>query len=902
MAWARANTGLARAAFEGIISDSPAAVESARAERRRLEGLLPTATKMSPGLTRGTFAEVVSRTPSPPPSPLAPARRSAPTAGGGEGSLAPRAPPTKTATAGGVKGSASQGKRPLLRGATVGNLFPRDGLVKPSLRTDGPAERSLSWTAHDAPRGEKKGKGRKRALSRNASAVEIPAAKTRGRDGLAVAKSTASAASGETIRNETAPKLFSVSTSPQQNAKGEEKAKKLKGQNQPPVSAPIRGTDTEVEGDKIEGGIDGSMPISPSLLSPTENPRVGLALVSPPLLSAAMDRSTPLSLPLSLGPIRQVVEHCKGPNGEIEVWEWEEQDEYEALPLTATASTPNTRPELPLVPVLSSSNAHESEVEEISSKGERIPSLVPPCTNTGPKEITWIHGKVPVAGTSADVPRLDPRLLSLKRAQGKPQKTSPLFSIPKIKTQLLKEYQRGPKNFKLRAPFATATSVPKTGLHTGDLSQVVVAMAKLPAAPSTQDLQERVEALERENRALRRVANPRAASPDVAGNEVSNGPEEARELSRDVQEEDPSPNDPTDHREASDSGNRGGNDVEQPRSGDANNGGGDGDDGGGDGSDSSENGAPRSPNWRHARGSGSPSPTMERPSPPRPTPGKRPINVDPMPFKPTAKDFDVESWIRKTENAFALARIAEEDKIPLALAKFDTDPETRWALYAEEQGYAPTDSVPFAVMRKWLMENFSDPTREYHAREALKAIRQEGPIKDYVAAFERHVSLIPKDRRPAEPDLIHYFVHGLKRSLQTECGYDRRNGKVWRSFRRCRDNALIQGTLQESNAVQYVQGDRPKGPSNNDKRKHVTFSDNKNPSKRRPDARGRRDTKRPRPFVPRDKGPQGSKTLVPISDELRKKLMKEGKCFKCGEKNHRTRDCTNAPKDWSKEN
>jgi len=49
----------------------------------------------------------------------------------------------------------------------------------------------------------------------------------------------------------------------------------------------------------------------------------------------------------------------------------------------------------------------------------------------------------------------------------------------------------------------------------------------------------------------------------------------------------------------------------------------------------------------------------------------------------------------------------------------------------KERGFTASDLVPFAVFRTWLKENFDDPTREFHAREALKGIRQEGSIKEY---------------------------------------------------------------------------------------------------------------------------------------------------------------------------
>jgi len=273
------------------------------------------------------------------------------------------------------------------------------------------------------------------------------------------------------------------------------------------------------------------------------------------------------------------------------------------------------------------------------------------------------------------------------------------------------------------------------------------------------------------------------------------------------------------------------------------------------------------------------------------------LKAEVVPFNPTKdKDFDVETWVRKTVNAHALLHLSTSQKVPWSIQKMEAAAETAWYNEAEKIRTEFVREPMWEDLKQWVLRTYLDPTREFKAREAIKTLRQSGEIREYVAAFEKNVAAIPLARRPSEADLVHEFTKGLEASLRELCAYDRVMGIEWRSFEECKRQALAQGVRLEASRAKFNRGgvdskkdhsgygDKGLGP-----RKSGTPNGGSSPKFKRPHKK---------PFTPSPLGQSVKDRLGPrvpnLDNKLRRQLAKDGKCFQCKKPGHTARECPEA--------
>jgi hypothetical protein len=204
------------------------------------------------------------------------------------------------------------------------------------------------------------------------------------------------------------------------------------------------------------------------------------------------------------------------------------------------------------------------------------------------------------------------------------------------------------------------------------------------------------------------------------------------------------------------------------------------------------------------------------------------------------------------------------DKILYTLSFMQEGHASTWADTVTEELFALTEeqqkAAPWATFEDRFFKIFGHPDEAQHARNELQTLQQgKKTVEEYVAEFE---TVAPRTKWD-DATLEFFFVEGLNSRVREKLetaenppvnleAWKERAGRVDRNWRIHQDK-WKRGTEVRKTGASTSSSFVPRPATNN-----------------------------PRPRDP---------NAMDIDQNRREQLMKEGKCFRCEEKGHRSRDC-----------
>lgn len=244
---------------------------------------------------------------------------------------------------------------------------------------------------------------------------------------------------------------------------------------------------------------------------------------------------------------------------------------------------------------------------------------------------------------------------------------------------------------------------------------------------------------------------------------------------------------------------------------------------------------------------------------------RTPLNK-PEPFSGALEGPRVGDWLFKTKEFFVLQQVPEEQQISAA-ATFLVGNAMRW-WRTHQEAVETQDATAITTWEQFskLLKSFFEPKNaEEQARIALRYLKQEGSVRKYVYQFNS-LSLQLPNMHPA--DKISFFISNLSPPIRTHL--------------RIQSPASLQDAMAIAEKLDHT-FEMPRRDDNRNKR---NFQGN-NRQFQQQNRNYNGNYKRPRPVT----SVQYVNTIVGMSDEEHARHMKEGLCFKCHNKGHRSKQC-----------
>lgn len=246
---------------------------------------------------------------------------------------------------------------------------------------------------------------------------------------------------------------------------------------------------------------------------------------------------------------------------------------------------------------------------------------------------------------------------------------------------------------------------------------------------------------------------------------------------------------------------------------------------------------------------------------------------------------DFQLWLDTMEASFAACQVPPTHKLVMIVGNLGPDPLNQWNRIVgrlSAEGTNPTYDIFLAEMKA--LYRSIDPA--VLVREKLDRLKQKGACSSYLQAFLKLEGQLTGREELSPADRIHYFRKGLNPSLLEVLDTANR-GRPYTDF-----NDLTQTAVDLDNC-RFV----------NTKRSQF-WSEQSDP-KRSKNGEGQKgpEIQRKKPWEGKGKGPSdsGGKGQPPktpakkptLTPQQQEEYKKAGKCFNCGLKGHRSKDCKN---------
>ncbi|CAA0819377.1 Unknown protein, partial [Striga hermonthica] len=139
---------------------------------------------------------------------------------------------------------------------------------------------------------------------------------------------------------------------------------------------------------------------------------------------------------------------------------------------------------------------------------------------------------------------------------------------------------------------------------------------------------------------------------------------------------------------------------------------------------------------------------------------------DPKTFDGTRDAKDVENFLWDMEAYFHVARVLDDEKVSIASMFLSGDAKLWWRARASDDVSANREGIKtWDVMKRELRDQFLPCNTDWVAREALRNLKQEGAVREYVKVFS---SLMLDISEMSERDKLFNFMAGLQGWAQAE--------------------------------------------------------------------------------------------------------------------------------------
>ena len=220
-------------------------------------------------------------------------------------------------------------------------------------------------------------------------------------------------------------------------------------------------------------------------------------------------------------------------------------------------------------------------------------------------------------------------------------------------------------------------------------------------------------------------------------------------------------------------------------------------------------------------------------------------NISAVPFEGSPRE-NIKNWIFTVENLFK-ARSLNKDLWQDYAISWLRGLALVWYRDQATNGGEPSTWEDF---KKVIEKRFTPIDRKFNVRRQLDSLRQQGSVEVYYSRILELLNTVTMN----EDDKVHYFIKGLKPAVKSELIYQ------------------APSTLQDAAEI-AIKYDRA----------HFNAP--------------RRDFYRPQAPRPANDGPQPmelgfvDKQRPPLTPDERRRLMREGKCFRCREGKHMSWEC-----------
>ena len=238
--------------------------------------------------------------------------------------------------------------------------------------------------------------------------------------------------------------------------------------------------------------------------------------------------------------------------------------------------------------------------------------------------------------------------------------------------------------------------------------------------------------------------------------------------------------------------------------------------------------------------------------------------VQPGPFSASPKE-DVEQWLYKADHYLTNSRITTDiERIAIASQYFSGAAFTWWRSLELDHA-APNTWDGFQAA---LLETFKEHNRAETARDRLAAARQVASVKTYATLLRNLKLEIP---HIADDEIKDRFIRGLKRRTQEEVRM-REPATFEQAVKIAeRYDSLLYRANVNNNGRPTGRYNTPSGDSIPMDLDAITHPNG-------------------HPPLPRTNG-GGQASRSKLSDEERQRLIKEGKCFRCRQTGHISKNC-----------